>query len=406
MIDPRFQKLYDMAREEVTGNILPWWMTYAVDNENGGFYGEVDNNNKPVEKADKFITLNARLIWTFSSAYRIFGDETYKEMADRAYGYFIRYFWDEETEGFHKNLDYQGGVLDDTKYIYGNAFAIYDLSEYARAIGSKEALLYAQRLQRRLELKPRDHTYKGYYEGTDREWNYSPWIMGVNRYPTDVKTMNTHLHLLEAYTCLFRVDQSPKLRAKLREHLYLMLNKIVDKDIHHFYYYQDRQWNPTSADISFGHDIEGSWLMLEAAEVLGEKEALEYAKRVCANMARACLEEGFTDEGAMAGEYHPETDHLDVSRFGWWEQNETTVGFLNAWELTGEDRFLDAALKSYEFQDRYFVDHEKGGWFAVVDGKTKKPVYPRKVSGPVCPYHNGRMCFEIIERYRRLAKGE
>ena len=145
-MNAKLQKLYDMAVKELTENLLPWWMTYDVDEENGGFYGEVDNDNKPVPHATKFITLNARLIWTFASAYRVLKDEKYKVMADRAYTYFIRHFWDEAHNACHTRVDEFGNPVDTHRYIYGNAFAVYGLSEYARATGSKEALSYAQKL--------------------------------------------------------------------------------------------------------------------------------------------------------------------------------------------------------------------------------------------------------------------
>ena len=261
-VNEKLQKLYDMAVKELTENILPWWMTYAVDEENGGFYGEVDNDNKPVAHAPKFITLNARLIWTFASAYRVLGDEKYRKMADRAYDYFVQHFWDAEHNACNTYVDEFGNPTDKHRYIYGNAFAVYGFSEYARATGSKEALEYAQKLVASLEKYVYDPVYKGYFESCKEDWTVDPWTRGVNRLPSDQKTMNTHLHMIEAYTCLLRTDKSKFMQNKVREHLYVMLNKIVDHDIHHYYYFQDRAWNPTTQEISFGHDIEGSWLMM------------------------------------------------------------------------------------------------------------------------------------------------
>ncbi len=397
MVNAKFDRLYEMAYKELTENLMPWWIKYSVDEENGGFYGEVDNDNKPIEGATKFITLNARLIWTFSSCYRVLGDEKYLVYAKRAYDYFVKHFWDEETEGAHTRLNAKGEVIDDHKFIYGNAFAIYGFSEYARATGDQKALSYAQRLAKRLDKHVYDPVNKGYLEAFTRDWKHDPWIRGVNRLPSDEKTMNTHLHLIEAYTCLLRSDKSFK--SKVREHLYVMINKIVDHNIHHYYYFQDRRWNPTTPEISYGHDIEGSWLMMETAEVLGEPEAEKFAREVCVNMARACYDEGRTAQGAMLTEYDPSTGHV-AQRLSWWEQNEAVVGFLNAWEMTGEEKFLDASLQCMEYIDKYFVDHKNGGWFAGLDleGKLRSNL---KVSGPICPYHNARMCLEIIERYRK-----
>ena len=403
-MNEKLQKLYDLAVDELTNNILPWWIEHDVDEEHGGFYGAVTNDNAPVPHATRFITLNARLVWTFSAAYRVMGNPEYKKMADRAYNYFIKYFWDDEYNAANNRVDEFGDPVSKPRYIYGEAFAIYGLSEYARAMGCNEALEYARKLVASLEKHVYDPVYKGYFESCKPDWTHDPWTRGVNRLPTDEKTMNNHLHLIEAYTCLLRTDKSDFMQNKVREHLYVMLNKIVDHDIHHYFYFQARDWKPTTQEISFGHDIEGTWLMMETAEVLGEPEAMRYAKDTCMNMARACYEQGFRKEdGAMLSEYDPVTGHSS-SFLSWWEQNEAVVGFLNAWEVTGEEKYLDASLKCFEFAREHFVDHENGGWFArlSLDGKTV--LSTDKVNDYTCPYHNSRMCMEIIERYRKLSK--
>ena len=401
MEDLRLKKLNDMAIEELTKNILPWWMKYSPDPDHGGFYCEIDNNNVPVKEANKYITLAARLVWTFSSCYRVVKDPLYKEFAQKAYNDLISSFWDEETEGMHTWVSPEGKVVDAHKFIYGNAFAVYGLSEYYRAFGDKKALSYAKRLYARLEKHVYDPIYGGYFEACTKDWKVEPWLKGVNRLPSDQKTMNTHLHLIEAYTCLLRSDED--LRSPVRRHLYTMINKIVNRDTHHFHYFQDRSWNPTTPEVSFGHDIEASWLMMESAEVLGEPEAERFTRDVCVNMARACLEEGFRSDGAMISEYDPRTGHFR-EQLSWWEQNEAVVGFLNAWELTGEDKFLDASCLCFDFIDQHFVDHEKGGWFAILSNDGKNVVSKQKSNGPTCPYHNARMCLEIIERCRKHTK--
>lgn len=402
-MNEKFTRLYDYAVKDLTENLLPWWMEYSVDKENGGFWGRVDVNNVPDPKAPKYITLNARLIWTFASAYRVLGDEKYLEMANYAYDYFIKHFWDDEFGGCYTFLDHKGEVLEDYKFIYGNAFAVYGLSEYARATGNQEALEYAKKIIDCLDKYAYDPHYKGYYEACTRDWKVSFWHRGVNRVPSDVKTMNTHLHLIEAYTCHLRVNDIPQVRNKVREQLYVMLNKIVNHDTHHYHYFQDRQWNPTSTAISFGHDIEGSWLMMETAEVLGEPEAFRAARDTCVNMARTVLEEGFREDGALLTEYDPVTG--EYSRYlSWWEQNEAVVGFLNAWELTGEEHFLDASLKCFEYINKHFIDHEKGGWFPALNLEGEPLLRRPKLVGTICPYHNGRMSMEIIERYKKSTR--
>ena len=405
-MNPKFEELYQKCYKDLTENLLPWWMTYGVDEKYGGWWGAVDYDNKPIEGHSKFITLAARLVWTFSSAYRILGDEKYKAMAKRAYDYLLEHFYDKKNGGWYSRVDYKGDVIDDHKYIYGNAFAIYGLSEYNRAFGDKEALRLALETRDLLEKYDYDKEYKGFYESCTADWKVAPWIRGMNRSPFDVKTMNTHLHLLEAYTCLARVDDSNKTRNSLRQQLYVMLNKIVNQDIHHYYYFQGRDWAPTTNEISYGHDIEGSWLMMETVDVLGEPECERAARDICVGIAKACYETGRREDGGMLSEFSPNTG--EVSPYiSWWEQNEGVVGFVNLWEETGDEKYLDAALGVYDCIDKLLIDHEKGGWFSMLSYDGKKPWLPNKQDDGVCPYHNGRMCFEIIERYRRhLEKGE
>ena len=268
-----------------------------------------------------------------------------------------------------------------------------------KALKHNVALEYARKLFAALEKYVYDPVYKGYYESCNRDWKVNPWIHGVNRVPSDEKTMNTHLHLIEAYTCFLRVEDTPVVRNKVREHLYVMLNKIVNHDIHHYHYFQGRDWKPNSTAISFGHDIEGSWLMMETCEVLGEPEAHRAARDTCVNMARACYEEGFREDGAMLTEFDPANGEW-ARHLSWWEQNEAVVGFLNAWEQTSDEKYLDASLKCFEYAEEHFVDRKLGGWHPILelDGTFIPQVL--KCDGPICPYHNGRMSMEIIERYR------
>ncbi|GHU70786.1 cellobiose 2-epimerase [Clostridia bacterium] len=398
------KELHNLAMKDLVENLLPWWEAYSIDQENGGFYGEVDVNNRPIACANKYITLNARLVWTWSAAYRVLKNDKYKILADRAYYYFVDHFHDTKNGGYFTTVDYEGNVVDDHKFIYGNAFALYGLSEYARAFEHSEAKKLAEEQLFTLDRYAYDPLYKGYYETMSVSWKLTPWIRGMNLLPTDVKTMNTHLHLIEAITANMRINPTPYVRNKTREHLYNMLNRIVDHNIHHYYYFQDRLWNPTSSAISYGHDIEGSWLMLETADVLGEPEARRAARDTCVNIARACYEEAYADtnDGGLTCEYDPTTREKS-QRYGWWEQCEAVVGFLNAYEETKEIYFLEASLKTLEFTLEHFVDHDKGGWFTNTD-LSGKPLSTQKykVSGPVCPYHNGRMAFEVMERCERL----
>ncbi len=403
MKDERFTKLYEMAKKEVLEDILPFWMRYDVDEENGGFYGVVTREGKPVKEGTKCLVLNARLVWTFASAYRIFRDEKYLQLARRAYDYFCEYFLDKEYGGCYFMLDCKGNPVDDKKFVYGQAFAIYALSEYCRATGDTTARDRAIAIRDLLEAHAYDAEHDGYVEILTRDWTYNPKGQGSNINPEgeSTRTMNTHLHLIEAYTGLLRVLRTEEQINLTRRHLAIMLDKVYDADIHHFKMFFRDDWSATSPEISYGHDIEGTWLMMETAEVLGDKAAEEKAAPRCLAMAKACLEQAILPDGSMLYEYNPVTRHLNTNR-SWWVQAETVVGFLNAWQMSGEGAFLDASLNCFEYIDRFVVDHEYGEWFTML-GNSGEVLsgYESKIDGWKCPYHNARMCFEILERYEK-----
>jgi mannobiose 2-epimerase len=209
--------------------------------------------------------------------------------------------------------------------------------------------------------------------------------------------MNTHLHVLEAYANLLRIDDTPALRHRVRTLLYLFLNKIINQENWHFHYFQKRDWTLTNPNYSLGHDIEGSWLLYEAAEILHEPEALADTRRVCVNMARAVYDMGRAANGGIYTEY--DVNEREYSKeFSWWEQNEGVVGFLHAFEMTGELKFLDASVASLDFIEKYFIDRERGGWFAYLSQDLQPMVKRDKCNPYICPYHNARMSLEIIRR--------
>lgn len=403
MKDPKFTHLYEMAKKELLEDILPFWEKYDVDEENGGFYGVVTREGMPVKGGTKCLVLNARLVWTFASAYRILKDEKYLKLAKRAYDYFCEYFIDKQYGGCYFMLDCKGNAIDDKKFVYGQAFAIYALSEYCRATGDTEARDKAVAIRDLLEQHAYTPDHPGYIEILARDWSYNPANQGSNINPEAeaTKTMNTHLHLIEAYTGLLRVLRTPEQIAKVRQHLNIMLDKVYDSEIHHFKMFFRDDWSWTAPEISYGHDIEGTWLMTETAEVLGEKDMEEKSAPKCLAMAAACLEESILPDGSMIYEYNPVTRHINTNR-SWWVQAETVVGFLNAWQMSGEQRFLDASLKAFEYIDLFVVDHEYGEWFTML-GNSGEVLsgYESKIDGWKCPYHNARMCFEIIERYEK-----
>jgi mannobiose 2-epimerase len=389
-------KLLDFAKKDLD-NVLNWWATKTPDEENGGFYGVVRGDNAVEADAEKFLVLNARLLWTFSAAYAFTKNDRHKLQADRAYDYLTRCFHDKKYGGFYTYVNHKGKPANDRKFTYGNAFAVYGLAEYARIFNNHQAKLLAQETVTCLDTHMWDTQHKGYFEVASRDWEYMPNVLMIQYEPESQKTMNTHLHILEAYANLLRIDDSPTLRHRVRTLLYLFLNKIINNDNWHFNFFQKRDWTLTNPDYSLGHDIEGSWLLYEAAEILGEPEALADTRRVCVNMARAVYDIGRRPEGGIYTEYHV-NERSYSEEISWWEQNEGVVGFLNAYQLTGEQKFLTASLAALNFIEKHFIDKENGGWYAFLRPDLQPDATRHKCSPYICPYHNARMSMEIIRR--------
>jgi mannobiose 2-epimerase len=388
------EKLLSFAQADLH-NVLNWWATYTVDEKNGGFYGAVSGENVPAEEAERFLVLNARILWTFAAAYGYTNDEKHKALAGRAYDYLIKHFHDKEHGGFYAYVNYRGEVSNNRKFTYGNVYAVYALAEYARLFDHADAKKLAQETVEILDKYMWDTEHMGYLEVATREWEYLPETNMLGYSPDTEKTMNTHLHVVEAYATLLRIDNSPRLRHRVRTLLYLFLDKIINPSVWHFHYWQRRDWSLTNGNYSIGHDIEGTWLLLEAAEILGEPEVITDVRRACILMARAVYDIGTNAEGGVYTEYDIHKRE-PAKHLSWWEQTEGVVGFLNAYEMTGEEKFLDASVKTLDFIDKYFIDREYGGWY--IRPKRNGKAFNLKASPFHCPYHNARMDMEIIRR--------
>ena len=389
----------DLRRQveaELLSNILPFWLKYTIDDEFGGFRGQVLNDLAIDPHAAKGLILNARILWTFSKAFSVYRDPIYLETARRAYDYLLKYFWDAEFGGVFWMLDYEGEPLDSKKRIYGQAFTVYALAEYGHASGDSEAFQKALGLVKQIESAGHDDEHGGYFETYERDWT-----LAADQRLSDVdldekKSMNTHLHLLEAYATLLRFREDPEVRLRLREQIEVFLDHVIDPANDHFILFFDERWKRRSDVISFGHDIEGSWLLLEAAEILGDAALLERVREASVKMAQAVYEQAIDADGGLLYEADP-TGIIDTDKH-WWPQAEAVVGFLNAYQVSGRRHFMDAAERSWEFIETHIVDREHGEWFwrvskAGVPGNGQDKVGPWK-----CPYHNSRTCFEVMER--------
>ncbi|QXD15448.1 AGE family epimerase/isomerase [Rhodocaloribacter litoris] len=399
---PLLHRLRDELYRELVDHILPYWMTHAVDHTGGGFVGRITNENEVLTGAPKGCVLNARILWAFSAAYRLLRNPDYRALADRAYDYVSTCFLDTEHGGVYWMLNPAGRPRDTRKFVYAQAFAIYGLSEYARATGHEPARALAVELGQVLEHHCTDPVHGGYFEVFSRDWRRLAGARLSDRDEQAPKSMNTHLHVLEAYTSLYRIWPAPGLRRRLAGLIDLFLTKILDTGTGHVRPFFQVDWTPTSRVVSFGHDIEASWLLMEAAGVLGEAALKDRARTAGLAVARTILAEGVDRDGGLFYEAHPDGT-LDTDKH-WWPQAEAIVGFVNAYGETGERLFLDAAAATWAFTRAHIVDRVHGEWFFRVDRRGNPCPGEDKVGVWKCPYHNVRACLEVIARTDRLAR--
>ena len=384
------------VEDELTGDILPYWMNMMRDDVNGGFYGRISGEGLLVPEAEKGAILNARILWTFSSAYRILRREEYLSAACRAKRYVIDCFYDRLYGGVFWSLDYKGRPLDTKKQIYAIAFTIYGLSEFYRATGDKEALDYAVLLFEDIESHSFDSLQDGYLEAFTREWDRIEDMRLSEKDENEIKTMNTHLHILEAYTSLFRVWKNERLRGQLVHLIGLFTDRIIDPVTGHLQLFFDDDWTVKRKIFSYGHDIETSWLLHEAALVAGDSDVLDKVLPMVRRVALAA-DEGLCADGSMVYETLVDEGVTDSDRH-WWVQAENVVGQLNLHQHFGDEVALERAYSGWEFIKSHLIDREGGEWFWSVDSDGRVNRKDDKAGFWKCPYHNGRMCMEVMER--------
>lgn len=391
------KKMKQEMQEVLVSNILPYWMNRMPDKVNGGFYGRITGREELKPEAEKGAILNARILWTFSAAYRLLGKPEYLETATRAKRFIIGHFYDEEFGGVYWSLDSKGNPLDTKKQIYALGFAIYGLSEYARATGDKEALDYAIRLFLCIEEHSFDPVKNGYCEAMTREWGEIADMRLSAKDENERKTMNTHLHILEPYTNLFRIWKDERLEKQLRNLITLFTDKILNPKTGHLELFFNDDWMSKYRIVSYGHDIEASWLLHEAALVLGDKAVLDKVEPLVEYIA-AAADEGLAPDGSMIYEAFTNTGKVDTDRH-WWVQAECVVGHANLYQYFDDEVAMQKAFRCWKFIREKLIDNEHGEWHWSVRANGTVNTDDDKAGFWKCPYHNGRMCMEIIERF-------
>lgn len=384
-------------REEMKAEldaILRYWNTRMIDEQQGGFYGQIDGEEQVHADAPKGVVLNSRILWAFSAAARATGSPAWRAMADRAYDYFVNHFIDRQYGGVYWSLDARGQLLNGRKQIYGLAFSLYGLSEYYRATGREDALGEAKALFRLMEEKSYDPQRKGYYEAFARDWTPLEDLRLSPKDANERKTMNTHLHVVEAYANLYQACPDPLLRERIGGLLDVFDRYMVDSRNGHLILFFDEDWTVKSDLLSYGHDIEAAWLLLHCAEVTGDTDRIKKMRRQALRIANAAAE-GLDKDGGLW--YEKEGDLLVGEKHSW-PQAEAMIGFLNAWLLSGEDRWLERSFASWEFVKKYIKDPVHGEWHWGIQADHRPMPGQDKAGFWKCPYHNSRACLEIMER--------
>lgn len=392
----KLQQYQDELAHELT-SILNYWKDNTIDHDHGGFHGKIDHFNRVIPDAPKGAVLNARILWTFSAAFRYTQNQDYVKIARRAFEYLKDHFYDAEHGGLIWQVDTTGKPINTRKQIYAQGFGIYGFSEYFRATGERESLSLAKELYSLIEKHSYDGTFGGYLEAFGKDWQTLADMRLSERDENYPKSMNTHLHILEPYTNLYRVWKNDGLKEKIKSLIRIFLDNIIAKDSGHFHLFFESSWDVRSNIVSYGHDIEGAWLLTEAAEAIDDTQLFSELQRVVLKMTDATIEEGMDQDHGVFYEKNMLSDHLDTDKH-WWPQAEAMIGFFNAFEISGNEKYLDHSIKSWRFIQDSIQDNINGEWFWRVNIEGKPIISDDKAGFWKCPYHNSRACLEIIER--------
>lgn len=382
----------DEVKTHLTDVIIPFWKKLR-DDEQGGYYGLVNFDLSIDKKAVKGCILNSRILWFFSNAYKVLKDESLLDEAKHAYDFMINYCIDKENGGIYWSLNYDKTVCEDIKHTYNQAFAIYALSSYYDISKDKNALDLAYSLYNIIEEKCTDS--KGYLEAFDRQFNpVSNEKLSENGVMAE-KTMNTLLHVFEAYTELLRVTGDKNVAQKIKNMMNTIENKIYNPKKQRQEVFFDKDWNSLIDLHSYGHDIETAWLIDRGCEILKDDDFTKRMSAITSKLTEKIYNRAYENHSVLNECENGVDNKLRI----WWVQAESIVGFLNGYQRDGKKEYLQAAVDIWEYIKEFIIDKRQGSeWYWEVDENgmptSKKPI----VEPWKCPYHNGRMCIEVIRR--------
>ncbi|WP_125723252.1 AGE family epimerase/isomerase [Flavobacterium ustbae] len=387
-----------LLKSELTAeldSILNYWSQRTIDDQNGGFVGQIDFNDHWIANAEKGSILNARILWTFSASYKTTKNENHKLLAERAFEFLAAYFYDTQFGGLFWSINEDKTPKDTKNQIYTLAFAIYGLSEYYSISQDERALEIAKNLYSKIQEHSYDPINKGYFEAFTRDWQPIEDLRLSEKDANEKKTMNTHLHIIEGYANLYKVWKDDKLLADIVELLETIEKYFINTETGHLRLFFDENWKEKPDVISYGHDIEAAWLLQQCAEISGNETLIANYKKHAIQIAEV-TKEGLDSDGGLWYEYDPENKEL-IAEKHWWPQAEALIGFYNAYQLTGKDEYLDIVQKNWSFIKNYILDKKNGEWVWGLY-RDYSLIEKDKAGFWKCPYHNGRACLELINR--------
>jgi len=378
-------------------SILKYWSKNTIDKENGGFIGQIDFNDHIIANTEKGSVLNARILWTFSSSYKITKNENHKKIARRAFEFLSEHFYDAEFGGLFWSIHADKTPKDTKNQIYALAFAIYGLSEYYAISKNDKALEIAINLYLKIQEHSYDPVNKGYFEALTRNWQPIEDLRLSDKDANEKKTMNTHLHIVEAYANLFKVWKDKKLQNDIVELLETIEIHFINTETGHLRLFFDEKWIEKPDVISYGHDIEAAWLLLQCAEISENKTLIANYAQHAVQMAEV-TQEGLDTDGGLWYEFDPVKNEL-VAEKHWWVQAEALIGFYNAYQLTHDEKYLNIVLKNWDFIKNHILDKQNGEWYWGIN-QDYTAIKKDKAGFWKCPYHNGRACMELMNRIK------
>lgn len=378
-------------------SILKYWSNNTVDKQNGGFIGQIHFNDHIIANSEKGSVLNARILWTFSASYQTTKNENHKKLAERAFEFLSEHFYDKQFGGLFWSINVDKTPKDTKNQIYAVAFAIYGLSEYYAISKNEKALEIAINLYSKIQDYSYDPVNKGYLEAFTRDWKPIEDLRLSEKDANEKKTMNTHLHIIEAYANLYKVWKDKTLQNIMVELLETIEKHFINTETGHLRLFFDENWIEKPDVISYGHDIEAAWLLQQCAEISENENLIANYKKYAVQIAEA-TKKGLDSDGGLWYEYDPEKKEL-IAEKHWWPQAEALIGFYNAYQLTGKEEYLDIVYNNWEFTKKHILDKENGEWFWGVYSDYSI-MQKDKAGFWKCPYHNGRACLELINRIK------